>query len=159
MTASPIDPASASTPSHNLLESSIPTVHIPSGDSDDDIPLVRLKRKRKRQETTVPSSKRQTRASIKQVITSDVPLTPEKAIHKRKTIAFPTSLPQRQRRTSSAAAIETHPKFPTHYPKTPYPTKPRIPTFLTLEYRNEKRPGFCNIIPFRRRSYSTRTSY
>lgn len=58
VTASPIDPAIASTLSHNLPESSIPTVHIPSGDSDDEIPMARLRRKRKRQETVVPSSKR-----------------------------------------------------------------------------------------------------
>ena len=57
-TVSPIDLASISNLPHELPESSIPTVHIPNGDSDDDIPLSRLRKKRKMQETLAPSTKR-----------------------------------------------------------------------------------------------------
>jgi len=56
VTVSPIEPSIASTPPHNLAESSTPTVHIPNDDSDDNIPIAKLKRKR--QEKAMPLPKR-----------------------------------------------------------------------------------------------------
>jgi len=50
----PIDPPTASTPSHNLAESSNPTVHIPSDDSEDNLPIAIIKRKRQSKTAFLP---------------------------------------------------------------------------------------------------------
>jgi len=80
------------TPSLNKVEPSTPIVHIPTNDSDDNTPIIFLKRK-KQQKAATPL-KRRTRASVKEATISDNPPTLRKNDCKRKTIVFPASLPR-----------------------------------------------------------------
>ncbi len=110
------------TPPLNEAESSTPIVYIPTDNSDDNTPIIMLKRKRKEKAAT--PLKRRTRASIKEATIPDNPPTLRKSARKRKTIVFPTSLPQRRTRMSAATEAIT-PNSPPIILKSRTPPSPK----------------------------------
>jgi len=103
--ANQIGPSTTLTPSHNLAESSNPTIHIPSDYFEDNLPISKLKRKRK--DNNASLSKRRTRASTKEATI------PEKPTHKRKNTAFLAFLPRRRMRMfTEAVVVATIPNSP-----------------------------------------------